>query len=410
MKKLNTHLVIFSLFISVLCCSTAVATVFDVNSLASTNTGTGSSGTLRYCITQANLSAGPHSINFSVAGTISINSSTVLLPVLTKQIVINAGTAPGYSGIPVVVLDGTGSGSGNGIEITATNCEIYGLEIAHFSGRGIYIHGSTAGNFVIGAAGKGNVIRENGYYGISVDGADYGIIACNKIGTDATGAVCAGNNYDGIDFINAADHNQVLLNHISCNGYNGIQIGGSGYNVLKGNVIGPLNNECQGNQYRGIDIEDGSQNNIVGGTSPADFNKIAGNLYYGIEVKNISPNNLLSGNSYICNNYGAIALNYDGNNSMAAPIITTANTIIVSGTAAPNATIEVFKSQNTNPTQCTNTPSNQGADFIGTASANATGAWSLSGNFGGYLVATATDANGNTSPFGTTYYAGVPDT
>ncbi|MEO6165890.1 MAG: PKD domain-containing protein, partial [Chitinophagales bacterium] len=322
----------------------------------------------------------------------------------------NATTAPGYSGVPVIILDGTGGNGGNGIEITAANCEIYGLEIAHFSGRGIYIHGSTAGNFVIGAAGKGNVIRENEYYGISVDGADYGIIAYNKVGTDATGTICAGNSYDGIDFINAADHNQVLLNHVSCNGYNGIQIGGSGYNVLKGNIIGPLNNECQGNQYRGIDIEDGSQNNTVGGTSPADFNKIAGNLYYGIEVKNSSPNNLLSGNSYVCNNYGAIALNYDGNNSMVAPSITSANTSTISGTSSPNATIEVFKSQNTNPTQCTNTPSNQGADFIGITSADAGGNWILSGSFAGYIVATATDANGNTSSFGTSIYTGTTDT
>ncbi|MEO6167036.1 MAG: hypothetical protein ABIO98_05920, partial [Chitinophagales bacterium] len=107
MKKLFIHHVIFHIFILLFWCSSSVATVFDVNSLASTNSGSGTSGTLRYCISQANLSVGPHSINFSVAGTISINSSGALLPILTKQIVINATTAPGYSGSPAIILDGT---------------------------------------------------------------------------------------------------------------------------------------------------------------------------------------------------------------------------------------------------------------------------------------------------------------
>lgn len=390
--------------------ATAFATIFDVNSLATTNTGSGNSGTLRYCITQANQSAGSHTINFSIAGSISISSSGALLPVLNKQIIIDATTAPGYAGTPVVLLDGTGSSNGNGIEITANGCELYGLAIIHFAGRGIYVHGNNAGNFIIGAAGKGNIISNNNYYGISIDAADYGIIAYNKIGTDATGTNCAGNNYDGIDFINSADHHQVLFNHVSCNGYNGIQIGGSSYNEIKGNVIGPLSNQCQGNEYRGIDIEDGSQYNIVGGTNAADFNKIAGNLYWGIEVKNNSPNNLLSGNSYTCNDYGAIALDNNGNNGMTAPVITAANAGTITGTASPNATIQVFKSQNTNPTQCTSTPSNQGADYITSTVADASGNWSAAGIFGGYIVATATDANNNTSPFSSSVATGTSDT
>ena len=386
------------------------ATVFDVSSLANTNTGTGTSGTLYYCISQANQTTGPHAINFSIAGTININTNAAILPVLTKQIAINATTAPGYNGLPVVVLDGTGLGGGNGIEITAAGCELYGLEIAHFPGRGIYIHGNNAGNFIFGSAGKGNVIRDNNYYGISIDAADNGVIAYNKVGTDATGSNCAGNNYDGLDFQNAADYNQVLFNHISCNGYNGIQIGGSSYNIIKSNIIGPLNNDCQGNLYRGVDIEDGSNYNQVGGNDPSEFNKIAGNLYWGIEVKNSSSNNLISGNSYLCNIYGAISLDNFGNNNIAAPLIQSANTTTISGLASANATVEIFKSQDTYPTQCTNTAPNQGADFIGSALANGSGVWSLSGNFGGKIVATATDADGNTSEFSSSITTGVFDT
>lgn len=410
MKQFSTHLFLITIIILTVNSVSTFANIYDVNSLAATNTGTGTSGTLRYCITQANLSLGPHTINFSVAGTISINSSSNMLPALSKEITIDATTAPGYAGVPVIILDGTGSGSGNGLEITGANCKIYGLQIQNFPYRGLYINGEIADNFVIGAAGKGNVIVLSGYYGISVDAADNGIITYNKVGTDATGTVCEGNNYDGIDFINASNNNQVLFNHVSCNGYNGIQVGGSSGNVIKGNVLGPLNGACQGNAYRAIDIEDGSNDNIVGGTNPSDFNKIAGNLYWGIQVKNNSSNNLISGNSYLCNEYGAIDLDNNGNNNIQPPLITSATTTTISGTASPNATVEVFKSQNTNPFQCAGTPANQGADFVGSTLSDASGIWSLSGTFGGYVTATATDATNNSSEFSTAIYTGASDT
>src|SRR4030095_9058293 len=148
--------------------------------------------------------------------------------------------------------------------------------------------------------------------------------------------------YDGIDFINSASNNQILYNHISCNGYDGIQVGGSNNNVIKGNIIGPLANACQGNLYDGINFKDGSQDNTVGGTSPADFNKLAGNQYWGIKIENNASQNLLSGNSYLCNIYGSINLD-NGNNNMPAPVISSASTNSVSGTSSPNAVIEVFK-------------------------------------------------------------------
>jgi hypothetical protein len=45
---------------------------FTVNSLGDTGTGSGSSGDLRNVITQADQSAGPHTINFAVTGTIDL--------------------------------------------------------------------------------------------------------------------------------------------------------------------------------------------------------------------------------------------------------------------------------------------------------------------------------------------------
>ncbi len=403
-QTLLTTIVIFSFLIN-----NSFATVYDVNSLGSTNSGAGTSGTLLFCITQANFSAGPHTINFSVAGTINISSSAALLPELIQSITIDATTAPGYAGSPVIMLDGTGLGSGNGLEITAVNCAVYGVEIANFPYRGIYLNGSSANNFMIGTGGKGNIIRSNGYFGIDLNAAHDGMISYNKIGTDAAGSTCMGNGYDGISFSNGANNNQVFNNHISCNSYDGIHITASSGNVIKGNILGPLDNACQGNFYNGIIIEDGSQVNIIGGTSPSDFNKIAGNQYYGVNIINLSSQNLLSGNSYLCNSYGGINLD-NANNNISSPVITGASATSVSGSSIPNAAIQVFKSQSTNTGQCAGTPGNQGADFLGSATADAAGSWTLSGTFGGYVVATATDASNNTSEFSSEVYTGVTDT
>ena len=384
------------------------AAVFTVNSLANTNTGTGNSGTLLYCINQANLTTGPHTIDFSVAGTISINTSA--LPALTKEITLDGTTAPGYAGVPVVVIDGTGLTGGSGISVTAANVKIYGLEITGFPYSGIQVNGNTSDFFEIGAMGKGNVVRNNGYYGISISAADNGKIVDNKIGTDATGMTCSMNQYDGIDLGSAANNNSILNNQISCNGYNGIQIGGSNFNVIQGNLIGPLMGSCSGNEYRGIDIESGSTGNKVGGALPSDWNKISGNLYWGIEIKDAgSINNLISGNSFSCNPYSAISVNNGGNNNISAPLIVTANASSISGTAQANAIVEIYKSQETKPSMCSNSsPLNQGTDFLGTATASSTGNWTLTGSFDGYVTAIQRDSVDNTSGFSNSIYTGVP--
>ncbi len=50
-------------------------TTWTVNSLGDTGTGTGTSGDLRYVITQADQTTGDNTINFSVTGTIALNSA-----------------------------------------------------------------------------------------------------------------------------------------------------------------------------------------------------------------------------------------------------------------------------------------------------------------------------------------------
>ena len=237
MKKLSTLFIILSI-VMVSWSNHTFATTYTVNSLAITNTGIGNNGTLLYCMSQANMSIGPHIINFSVAGTIAINNASALLPTVVQALTIDGTTAPGYEGTPVVIVDGTGLINGGGISVTAANFRMYGIDINNFAYWGLQITGDNADNFIIGASGRGNVIRNNDYYGIQITSADNGRIAYNKIGTDPTGTTCAANLYDGIDLNTGANNDSIINNQISCNGYNGVQIDASNNNVVQGNLVG----------------------------------------------------------------------------------------------------------------------------------------------------------------------------
>src|SRR4051812_23838041 len=60
----------------------ALLSTFTVNDLGDTGTGSGLSGDLRYAITQADQTTGDNTINFSVTGTIWLNS---VLPDLNNK-------------------------------------------------------------------------------------------------------------------------------------------------------------------------------------------------------------------------------------------------------------------------------------------------------------------------------------
>ncbi len=66
-SKYIASFVCFSLFSTV----SSYANVYSVNSLADTNAGVGLSGTLRYCINQANASGTASQIGFAVTGSIN---------------------------------------------------------------------------------------------------------------------------------------------------------------------------------------------------------------------------------------------------------------------------------------------------------------------------------------------------
>lgn len=398
MKKL---VLLFSILFTL---QSSFATTFTVNSLAATNTGAANSGTLYYCMNIATITpGGPHTIVFSVAGTIPIAMNANVLPNITSSgLMIDGTTAPGYAGVPVVIIDGAGTTSGNGFSISTQFVSILGIDITNSASAGITISAAANGFNIDGC-----VVRNSGSYGISVNGASSGSIQNCKIGVDNTGATCQMNQYDGIDVQGGGSH-QILNNHIACNGYNGIQFDSSDDNVVQGNIIGPLMGTCTYNGYRGIDIENGSMGNIIGGTFPGEGNKIAGNEYWGIEVKDVwSIGNVISGNSMVCNVYDAIEIGAGGNNNIVPPVITAANGTSVSGTSGINAVIEVFRAQDATVFGCAGTPLEQGADYLGTVTADGAGNWTMTGTFNGYVTATQRSFAEGTSAFSNAFNTGV---
>src|SRR5438128_6703030 len=148
---------------------TALAATFTVNTADDHDDGVCNAAdcTLRDAINAAN--AGD-TISFNIPGsgvhTINLTSG---LPILNKTVTIDGATQPGFSGTPLIELNGAGAGSVNGLILDGPNVVIKALVINRFSLHGINI-----------AAGGGAVVQ--GCY----------------IGTDATGTKSVGNGGDGI--------------------------------------------------------------------------------------------------------------------------------------------------------------------------------------------------------------------
>ncbi len=120
---------------------------------------------------------------------------------------------------------------------------------------GIYVgdwgvSGDPASNVTIGgtAAGAGNVISDNGEWGVWISGAGVSgvVVEGNMIGTDASGTVALGNAYSGVQIDSGAVGNTIggtaagAGNVISGNDEHGVVVTGNGtsQNVIAGDRIG----------------------------------------------------------------------------------------------------------------------------------------------------------------------------
>ncbi len=322
-----------------------LSTTYTVNSLLDTNTGIGNTGTLRFVLNQANANhtgtaASPDLIQFATGnGTINVDSANggPLSLASDEVAVIDATTATGYGGTPIITLDGTNAGpSANGLTISGGSSTVKGLDIINFSGNGIQLDTNggdqvlssyigittagmaagnsgngifiddTAGNTIGGATVRaGNVLSGNGGNGILIEGAaaSNNVVVANFIGTDATGSVAVGNGGNGIQ-IEDAPNNQIgpsnpvapvtyyntnnFPSNLPVNGEQGIRGGNSsGQYLITGSSV--VNGVVNGLLYEGT--IDGS-----GVSYAVNYTGATGTSVYG-------PNNLGGGQLQLVGTY-----------------------------------------------------------------------------------------------------------
>ncbi|MEM1083087.1 MAG: hypothetical protein AAGI48_03125 [Verrucomicrobiota bacterium] len=356
------------------------------------------------------------------------------------------------------VIGGAAAGAGNvisgngddGIQIflgagdTLVQGNLIGTNAAGTAGLGNVDDGVSVGsgsNTIGGtAAGARNVISGNGDAGILLESPTTGnVVEGNYIGANAAGTGPVSNIGSGI-FILQSDANTIggttaaARNVISANGDDGIAISSADDNVIQGNYIGPdvngdpigvFNNAPVGNILGGIFIANGSSN-IIGGAAPGAGNVIAFNGDQGVIVAGTALGNPISVNSIHSNGSIGIDLGFNGfspndaddpdsgpNNLQNFPVLSSAgydsgsNTATFSyrvpssgGSSAYPLRVEFFLADG----------GGEGRTFLGSDTFT-------SGDFSSGLqrttvtspdsplaindliVATATDANGNTSEF-----------
>jgi uncharacterized delta-60 repeat protein len=390
------------------------------------NTNDSGFGSLRQAIINANDVTGTQLIDFKIPGAGPYNINLVgNLPPITETTFIDGTTQSGWSSTNLINLNGSGIAASTriGLEVFAANTEIYGMQFTGFTGgatsSGIGITASSANNVRVGAVNKGNVIN-NCEAGIFIIDADNAIIQGNKIGTNVAGTAAAGNIY-GIYITGNSDGHTIggtaigagnLISGNTGGGANegqGIYINGNCNGIfIQGNSIGLNLAGTAGipNLRDGIRLEGGANGNTIGG-SVAGANKIAFNSNVGINILGGgSINNRIERNSIFCNNGGGISFSIGGNGLKAAPIITSANLVSVSGTCLScldGETIEIYIDED----PCV--VGRQAKTYLGNAVV-LTGFWSLGAvgyatplNIGNQVTAIATNANGNSSLISTAF-------
>ena len=333
----------------------------------------------------------------------------------------------------------------NRVEGNYIGLDVTGAEALSNTRNGVEIR-IAPDNFIGGTmTGAGNVISGNGDSGVLIIdvGSTNNVVQGNYIGTDATGTRDIGNTRSGVTIALGASSNMIggvipeARNIISGNGNDGVRISDDGTidNFVEGNYIGTQANgiEALGNAFSGVFITDGPSDNVIGGVGESG-NTIAFNDQDGVALApNGGTGNAIRGNAIFKNTDLGIDLNQDGstgndakdvdagpNNLQNVPdvtdvVIDTSGALIVTYSVDTDTTraiypltIEFFKADDDGEegqipldTLSTYTTADYDvcaappcADTTGLGSASALGIAADD-----RLVATVTDADGNTSEF-----------
>jgi hypothetical protein len=345
---------------------------------AVTTTADAGPGSLRQAILDANGSATSATINFNITGA-GVHTITPLSPlptITTPGTVINGTSEPGWTGKPLIELDGASAGAASGLVTSAGAVTIESLIINRFQ-----------------------------YFGIALESNVDAVFGC-WIGTDQTGTAPAGNGFSGIFLSGSACNIGGTIawqaNVLSGNGYHGIQMqNGAGQNQLTNNLIGlnAAGTAALGNQYDGVAIFLGAKLNEIGGAAANEGNVISGNDRANISI--LSPGttgNLVEGNKIGTNAAGTAAvpptrLPPAGNdNGIGVWILGGATANVVGGSAAGDRNVISGNSTSGVQIQGTGTSGNLvEQNFVGL---NAAGSGKLGNTLSGVVIESA--ASGNT--------------
>ncbi len=407
-----------------------------------------SCGTLRRAIGYANNNFGADTITFD---TIAMGGHTITILSALPDLIDDSTYINGdlnNNNRPDVELYGANVGPiTNGLEILSSTNTIKGLVINRFSASGILINtvnarnntiisnylgtdysgladsgnaldgvriDNGASNNNIGIPGQGNLLSANTERGCHIISANChnNIISGNFIGTDVTGNVALGNGFQGISI--DADSNQIGLavvgggNVIAGNNGENISTSVSKHNILYNNNIGLALDGITVFSAGSASLLIFNDSNQIGGFDPMQANNIrGGNSLGGIYM--LGKDNLIHGNS-IAQNVGlGIDFNPGAQEGILPPKINNVTVVgtdtIVSGTASPNALIQIY---------CDS--AHEGQAFLDTTLADATGNWSkVINGYGVYgtngldSLTALQDSAGNTSKFSAPYFK-MPET
>jgi len=275
-----------------------------------------------------------------------------------------------------------------------------------------------ASNNTIGgtAAGQRNVVSGNYFQGIEVSHANSTAnnqIIGNYVGTYPNGNVAGGftrNGGYGIQVKDRVRNNTVANNVIANNAKAGLVLDNFGTCCLQGNIIENnrigigINGAAMGNGGHGVSVTAPSSRIGPG-------NIIANNADGGIVIEgDDNDKNTITQNSIFAN--GGLGIDIaptrtvnlndagDGdsgpNEQLNFPVITSARTDHVAGTACSSCLVEIFISSGQGGGY------GQGQTFLGSGRANSAGTFLITFTpvpVGKWLTSTATDGLGNTSEF-----------
>ena len=308
----------------------AAAAAANAGTFTVTNTNQNGPGSLYQAINDVVASASStNTISFSIgSGPVTIKPN-FQWAYLTKPVVIDGTTQPGYSGTPIVEIDGTAAAAANkgtvGFRLMGGNSTIKGLVINNYSnhdntqglGTGAAIALASSNNTVVncflGTDLTGTSVRKNDV-GVRIENGASGNVIGGSSGSWATRNLITGNDR-GIEST-----------------YGSASIGGT---RIRGNWFGTnvSGGPMQLSNYWSLYLDNMSGGgNVVGGTGPGD-----GNLITGRVALNQCSNLTVQGNTFGVSGtltYSSIAIGFGAGNVIGGSAPGAGNTFLWSNDLA----------------------------------------------------------------------------